>query len=159
VSQSLITTPATDVPNDVSIIADQLIALMQSLNRARQQVLASAHRDVERSAHLLLRCVSNDGPMRATDLAERVQADPSTISRQVAYLVSEGLLERRADPIDGRATLLAATGQASSVLAKQDDLRLRRFSAMMAEWTHTDVAAFARLLTQFTQDFERFRVD
>ena len=52
--------------------------------------------------------VINDGPICASALAEMVQSDPSTISRQVAALVRDGLLKRRADPIDGRARISRA---------------------------------------------------
>ena len=36
-------------------------------------------------------------------------ADPSTVSRQVASLVKAGLVERQADPDDGRASILVPT--------------------------------------------------
>ena len=74
-------------------------------------MLAAAAHDVEWSAHVLLRCLAHEGPMRAGALAEMLQSDPSTVSRQVAALVKDGLLERQADPADGRASLLVLTGR------------------------------------------------
>ena len=75
------------------------------------------------------RCVHNEGPMRAGALAECLQSDPSTVSRQVAALVKDGLLERRADPADGRASLLVLTAKADAVLAEHDRIRLDYFAA------------------------------
>ena len=42
-------------------------------------------------------------------LAAAVHSDPSTVSRQVAALVRAGLIERQADPEDGRASVLVPT--------------------------------------------------
>ena len=66
--------------------------------------------------------------MRAGALAECMQSDPSTVSRQVAALVKDGLLERRADPADGRASLLVLTEKADAVLADHDRVRLEYFA-------------------------------
>lgn len=45
----------------------------------------------------------------ARDLVDRTRLDASTISRSVAALVADGLVERRPDPTDKRATFLAVT--------------------------------------------------
>src|SRR5664279_3483631 len=102
---------ATEQPSreDVVAVADTFMSLMRSFNRAKARMLAAAQHDVEWSAHMVLRCLANDGPMRSSALADCLQSDPSTISRQVAAMVKDGLLERRADPEDGRASLLVLT--------------------------------------------------
>src|SRR5690349_7249783 len=97
---------------DVRAVADTFVDLVRAFNRARAQMLAAAAHDVEWSGHVVLKVVANAGPMRSSDVAECLHSDPSTISRQVAGLVKEGLLERRADPVDGRASLLVTTERA-----------------------------------------------
>lgn len=49
---------------------------------------------------------SQRGPLRLSDLAEFTDLDKSTLSRHVRRLEQSGLIEREADPEDGRATLL-----------------------------------------------------
>jgi MarR family transcriptional regulator, 2-MHQ and catechol-resistance regulon repressor len=49
------------------------------------------------------------GPTRLNALAERLFLDKSTTSRVVNTLVRKGYVEQRADPSDGRATMLRAT--------------------------------------------------
>src|SRR5690349_22300310 len=51
----------------------------------------------DRSAIVLLKNLVAMGPSRSSALAAAVHSDPSTISRQVAALVRDGLVERRAD--------------------------------------------------------------
>jgi DNA-binding MarR family transcriptional regulator len=115
--------------------------------------------DVEWSAHLLLKTLSVEGPMRSSALAERIESDPSTVSRQVASLVKDGLLERRADPGDGRACLLVPTDRAAAVISEHNEIRLEHFGRMLAGWSEDDLRRFAGLLERFTADFENANND
>ena len=90
-------------------VADSCIRLMRGFARVKTQLLALARDDVDWSARLLITWLAAEGPMRSSELADKVQSDPSTVSRQVASLVKDGYVERRADPVDGRASLLAAS--------------------------------------------------
>jgi DNA-binding MarR family transcriptional regulator len=141
-------------PDEVVAVADTVVRLMRSFGKARARMLAAAEHDVEWSSHLLLKCLDNEGPMRAGALAEVVQSDPSTVSRQVAALVKEGLLERRADPADGRASILVLTEKADAVLADHDRIRLDFFARLMDGWSPADVQRFAKLLDRFTTAHE-----
>jgi DNA-binding MarR family transcriptional regulator len=148
------TSTAAEPRAEVTAVADNFVELMRTFIRVRSKMIASAEHDVEWSAHVLLRVLDSDGPMRASTLAERLEADPSTVSRQVATLVKEGLLERRADPEDGRAALLVPTEKADAVIRAHKDLRRQHFGRMLAEWSDADLQRFAALLERFTHDFE-----
>src|ERR1700710_2185338 len=139
------------VAPEISDVADNFVALMRSFNQARTRMLAAAAHDVGWSAHVLLKCLANEGPMRAGALAECVRSDPSTVSRQVAALVKDGLLERRADPEDGRASLLVPTPRADAVLAEHDEIRLQHFARMLDDWPERALRRFAALLHRFTE--------
>ena len=139
---------------DVVAVADNFITLMRTFNRTRARILAAAAHDVEWSAHVLLRCIHNEGPMRASAVADCLQSDPSTVSRQVATLVREGLLERRSDPGDGRASLLALTHKADAVLAEHDLIRLEYFARMLDGWSDDDLRRFAEMLSRFAEAYE-----
>jgi DNA-binding MarR family transcriptional regulator len=138
----------------VSEVADNFISLMRTFNRTRARILAAAAHDVEWSTHVLLRCIRNDGPMRASSVAGHLQSDPSTVSRQVAALVKEGLLERRSDPDDGRASLLVLTSKADAVLAEHDRIRLEYFARMLDGWSDADLRRFAGMLSRFAEAYE-----
>ena len=147
--------PGVGAPDeDVAAVADTFVRLMRSFGRARSRLLAAAEHDVEWSAHVLLKCLASEGPMRSSELADRLESDPSTVSRQVAALVKDGLLERRADPGDGRACLLVPTARAAAVLSEHDDIRREHFGRMLATWSERDLSEFAALLQRFTEDFE-----
>lgn len=140
--------------DDVAAVADTFVQLMRTFVRTRSKMLAAAQHDVEWSAHVLLRALATDGPMRAGALAERVESDPSTVSRQVAALVRDGFVERQADPEDGRAALLVLTPKADTVLRAQNDIRLQHFAQMLGDWDAEDLRRFAELLERFTTDYD-----
>lgn len=144
---------------DLVAVADTFNRLMRTFIRTRTQVLAAAAHDVEWSAHLVLKTLANDGPMRSSRVAELLQADPSTVSRQVAGLVKDGLVERRADPVDGRACLLVITHKADGALKRYDAIRHRHFDHMLDDWNERDLHTFARLLQRFTENYESASLD
>lgn len=139
---------------EVAAVADNFVALMRTFGKARAKLIAATEHDVEWTAHNVLKCLHNEGPMRAGAVAEVLRSDPSTVSRQVATLVREGLVERRSDPDDGRASLLVLTPKADAVLADSDRGRLEHFANMLQDWSDTDLRRFAALLDRFTQAYE-----
>lgn len=50
-----------------------------------------------------------DRRLRMTDLAEQVLTSPSGMTRAVARLAEEGLVERQRDPADGRSVIVSMT--------------------------------------------------
>jgi DNA-binding MarR family transcriptional regulator len=144
---------------DVAALADTFLTLMRSFTRARAKLLAAAAHDVDWSAHVVLKHLAASGPMRSSELAERIESDPSTVSRQVAALVKDGLIERRADPQDGRACLLVPTTKGEAVLSEHNAIRLQHFTGMLDGWSDADLRTFADLLQRFTDDFDNANHD
>jgi DNA-binding MarR family transcriptional regulator len=147
---------AQDAPERAAVadVSDQFIAMMRTLKKARARMVAATAYDVEWASLLLLRCIASEGQKRAAELAEQLESDPSTVSRQVAALVKDGLLERRSDPADGRASLLVLTPKAEEVLAEHDRIWREHFAQALDEWSDADLRRFASLLGRFTQAYE-----
>ena len=139
---------------ELAAVVDNFVTLMRTFTKARSHWMSQAEQDVEKTTHMVLRFVAHEGPVRATSIAESLHSDPSTVSRQVAALIKDGLLERRADQGDGRASLLVITTKAQTVLAEHDEIRLNHFAEMLAGWSNADLAQFASLLAKFTIDFD-----
>jgi DNA-binding MarR family transcriptional regulator len=135
-------------------IGGQLVRLVRLIERVQAQYQAEHPDAVDRATYLLLVHLAKDGAQRAGALAEAVHSDPSTVSRQVAHLVQLGLVERVADPADGRATLLVATDEGRRVFDENRQLRNRRIAGLISDWPEDERQTFARLLTRFTDSFE-----
>ena len=91
----------------------------------------------------LIAGTSNLTVVVSSALAEMLQADPSTVSRQVQTLVKDGFVERRADPEDGRAALLVVTKLGEQVYADHKLLRNEHYQLMLADWTEEECRLFA----------------
>jgi DNA-binding MarR family transcriptional regulator len=139
----------------VAVVADTFVSLMRAFSKARTRVWQNAQGDVERAGQVLLRSLGAEGPMRVSALADTVHSDTSTVSRQVASLVRDGLLERQADQADGRACLLVPTEAGRAVIARHDQVRMAFFDRMLENWNAEDLDEFARLLSRFAHDYER----
>ncbi|SCG72993.1 MarR family winged helix-turn-helix transcriptional regulator [Micromonospora inositola] len=90
----------------------------------------------------------------ARELAARTRLDPSTVSRAVAALVAHKLVERRPDPTDRRASLLAVTPAGRAALADTNDWYGEVLDRTFADWTPGDVTALSAALGRFTRDLE-----
>jgi DNA-binding MarR family transcriptional regulator len=83
---------------------------------------------------------------RPGDLAARLQIAPSVVSRAVVPLEQSGLVERRTDPDDARATRLGLTDAGQRRLAEAREDFADRFSPLLADWDRRDVAELTRLM-------------
>jgi MarR family transcriptional regulator, 2-MHQ and catechol-resistance regulon repressor len=73
------------------------------------------------------------GPLRLSDLTERLFLDKSTTSRVVRTLVKKGYVEQHPDPRDGRATALSATRAGRNLCARITDDLVEQQKALLAD--------------------------
>lgn len=138
-------------------LSTQVVRLTRQVGTLRAHLTTPQRYGVEWSAYVLLFHLVKGGAMRSNALAEQVCADPSTVSRQVAGLVEHGLVERRPDPDDGRAVLLAATDRGCELFHQMREERDNLLVSVLTEWDPADVRTLADLLDRFTTDLERHR--
>lgn len=95
-------TPAPLPTDDVSRLR---LAIMRISRRIRQQ----SDLDVTPSQMSALMAVARCGPLTLGELAAHERVRPPTVSRIVRGLEGRGLVERSADPSDGRVVRLGLT--------------------------------------------------
>ncbi|MBP2321358.1 DNA-binding MarR family transcriptional regulator [Kibdelosporangium banguiense] len=151
------TTAGTAVPSQAEIeLGARVGNAMMGLGRQWAAVSSQLGRiGIDKTAMVLLGALTSIGPVRSNALAEAVYSDPSTISRQVAGLVKDGLIERFADPADGRASLLAVTGKGRELIEARHQQRSCSMARMLAHWPAEDLQRFVELLERFVADHER----
>jgi DNA-binding MarR family transcriptional regulator len=134
-------------PHQAFVLLEREIGLLLRRSRALSARLAAAlHPDLDGAAYGLLALLQDAGPLRASDLVARLGLDKSTVSRQVAKLADLGLVERVADPEDGRAQVLSPSAEGSARLARIREARRTRWEADLAHWPAHDIAALGQLL-------------
>jgi DNA-binding MarR family transcriptional regulator len=95
---------------------------------------------------------SQERPLRLSELAQTMSLDPSTVSRQVRQLETQGLVQREADPSDARAVMLATTAAGREILDRLLVARHQMLEKALAGWPDGDRQDIARLLVRLADD-------
>ena len=130
----------------------EVIQLLDAVSRLVRTSRAAGHRHqtefgLSGTPLGILKALAS-GDARPGDLALRLQIAPSVISRAVVPLVQTGLVERRTDPEDARASRLGLTraGRRRLEEARQDFAE--RFTPLLDDWDRTDVTELTRLMNR-----------
>jgi DNA-binding MarR family transcriptional regulator len=101
-------------------LAGQLrLAIVRTARRLRQE----AGTDLSPSLTAALSTVERHGPLTPSEVATRERIQRPTVTRVLARLEEQGLIERMPDPRDGRSSLVTASRAGRDLLA---ELRTRK---------------------------------
>lgn len=87
---------------------------------------------------------------RLGELAIGLSVSAPVISRAVDQLESDGLVERRKDSRDARATVLSATDRGRAELAQRESLVVDRFTEALTDWSPEDAHQALHMLRTLT---------
>jgi len=116
-----------------------------------RDVAAQVHPELDAASFSTLARIATTAPARASDLAEYFGIDKGAVSRQIRHLERLGLVERAADPLDGRARAVRLTQDGAARLGEVQRARRRRFRTLVGRWPREDVDALARLLAELNR--------
>ncbi len=98
---------------DTTLLASELRVVLGQLVRR----LRAEHRFSLSQGSVLGR-LDREGTMSIGDMAEAERVRPQSMTQTVGDLEGEGLIARRADPADGRRTLIALTDEGRRMLGE-----------------------------------------
>ena len=127
-------------------LADAFRAVSRQLRETSQETLAPW--DINPSQFRALRVLSHHGAKRLSDLSGRLHIAPRSATEVVDALESRGLVERRPDPSDRRATLVELTAHGTSVLDAISAARGSEAERIFDRLTPADRDHLARILRQ-----------
>jgi DNA-binding MarR family transcriptional regulator len=104
----------------------------------------------------ILPYISRAQPVRVSDLAQMMQVEIPTVSRQLKSLSERGLIARSPHPDDGRSTLVSFTPTGRTVYDRLFDAWLLTLDEVLAEWPDAEVVAFASHLRRFGEALAEF---
>jgi DNA-binding MarR family transcriptional regulator len=147
----------TESPS-ISIIEESLslLARRASLPRIHAYMNSRAGTQLDWYAYIALYWIDAAGPMRLTELAHHFGVVPSTVCRHVQQLEREGLVEKTADPTDGRAVQLAPSDKGRRILAELKQARESTLEESLGSWSDKDLHTLAGLLTKLRGDLAHF---
>ncbi|MCW2699817.1 MAG: Transcriptional regulator, MarR family [Blastococcus sp.] len=134
---------------EVSTLSDHIPRFMRLVHAIKNSLAADAR---DRAPLVLLFPLVRLGPLRQGALADLVHADPSTVSRHVAALVEQKLVERVADASDGRASRLVVTDAGHAALEALRRDREALLERATADWSEAELATLGHLFGRLVDD-------
>ena len=126
--------------------------LGKTMSMLFQRIMRS-RREPEGGQIAALAMLSKCGPVRSSDLAKELFLDQSTVSRHVAHLEADGLVEKVADPSDRRATKLHLTELGHKHIQDFWQSRIAAMRDGFDHWDPQDLRTLTRLMTRYVEDF------
>jgi len=127
-------------PGDETL-AEAFWAVARRLRDMSQETLAPW--DITPAQMRALRVLRRHGVMRLSELSDRLRIAPRSATEVVDALESRGLVQRRPDPGDRRATLVEVTGDGAGVL---DAVRGTEAERVFGRLSPADRSHLARIL-------------
>ena len=124
----------------VELPARLRLAIARMARRMRQE----AGDDLSPSMTAALATIENHGPLTPSRLAELERIKRPTATRVLRRLEEEGLIERAADPTDGRSTVVRVTRSGSARLKKLRSRKNAYLARRLRELPEEDVEALER---------------
>lgn len=136
-----------------SVIEDLYLQLNAMIRRSRE-LGNDLHPGLSLVGYTFLSMVDTSPALRASDLAERLGLDKSTVSRQLNQLLEAGLLDRVGGRPGRRGDPLSVTAAGRSALEADADRVRARLTGWLADWDEEDIAAFGALMARFNNSVD-----
>src|SRR6476660_4586340 len=136
-------------------VENQLSLLWRRGRSISHQLSRQVHPDMEPAAYGLLTVIRKEGPIRLTELASCIGVGKPSVSRQIAFLESIGLVVKEADPLDGRAQTIRLTPHGEEKMHQVQDARRQVFRERLGEWPVEDLEALAMYMAKLNATYER----
>jgi DNA-binding MarR family transcriptional regulator len=91
----------------------------------------------------VLHTLDRSGPLRLTALLATEQLKQPALTSLVAKLEQDGLVQRRPDPTDGRASLLSLTPAGQEIVRSRHQSRVAKLTALVQHLTPDERAVLA----------------
>lgn len=125
--------PASAAPDQAEVAARLRLSATRLARILRQQ----AELGLSPSQITALATIAREGPLTLGALAATEHVTPPSVTKVVERLEEHGLIERRADPDDGRRVVVAATAAGRDLLAagraRKDAILAQRVALLDAE--------------------------
>jgi DNA-binding MarR family transcriptional regulator len=125
-------------------LSEAFWSVARQLRDTSQETLAPW--DITPSHLRALRVLRRHGMMRLSELSDHLRIAPRSTTEVVDALESRGLVQRRPDPGDRRATLVEVTEHGASVLDAIRAARGTEAERVFGRLSQTDRAHLARIL-------------
>ena len=130
----------TKAPEALELPARLRLAIARMARRLRQE----AGDELSPSSMTALATIEHRGPLTPSELAEYEGIKRPTATRVLQRLLEAGLIERTADPTDGRSAVVSVTRDGGALLKKLRSRKTAYLAQRLRELPDEDVKALER---------------
>jgi DNA-binding MarR family transcriptional regulator len=130
--------------NDQDVLADLPARLRLAIARTARRMRQEAGAELSPSLTAALATIESHGPLTPSALAEIERVKRPTATRVIQRLEEDGLIERFADPTDGRSAVVSVTRQGAALLKKLRSRKNAYLARRLRELPPDDVEALSR---------------
>jgi DNA-binding MarR family transcriptional regulator len=109
------------------------------------------HDELDRAGYLLLRTLSESGPMDINTLAATLGVDPSTAGRQVGAMRAAGLVASEPAPTDRRRCVVSPTEEGSRLMESVRQARAESIADLLAGWSQEDLRTLGTMFDRYNR--------
>lgn len=131
------------IADSIGRIEIELLKLVRHLETFGRR--SDLYVQVDRAGYLALRTIDESGSMNVNALSKMLHLDASTVTRQVAAMQTDGLIDRRPDPTDLRSSVVALTVIGRRVMRSVERKRRHQFDTLTKGWSRKDRDSFGHL--------------
>jgi DNA-binding MarR family transcriptional regulator len=132
------------------------LGIVRTARRLRQEAAAETS-GLTPTSTAALATIERHGPMTPSELAELERVKRPTVTRTLGCLEREGLVERAADPSDGRSALVSVNAAGRERLRRLRSRKNAYLAKRMRDLPAEDVAALERAAEILEQMLEEPR--
>jgi DNA-binding MarR family transcriptional regulator len=130
----------TKAPDALELPARLRLAIARMARRLRQE----AGDELSPSSMAALATIEHRGPLTPSELAQYEGIKRPTATRVLQRLLEAGLIERTADPSDGRSAVVSVTRDGAALLKKLRSRKTAYLAQRLRELPDDDVKALER---------------
>jgi DNA-binding MarR family transcriptional regulator len=142
---------AKDIPL-TELAAHLRTAIVRTARRLRQEAAAETS-GLTPTSTAALATIERHGPLTPSEIAEIERVKRPTITRTLACLEREGLIDRATDPADGRSSLVSVNGAGRERLRRLRSRKNAYLARRMRDLSPEEIETLARA----TEILERMR--
>lgn len=136
-------------------VAQLLVSRITDFQRSIKCLVSAKSSSLDPGVALLgvLRIIDGFGEARASDVAAHLGVGPSALSRHIADLHEIGFIQRRVDPLDGRAQLVALSDKGRMELDAARHRQAEIVAKALAGWDEQRASEAIELLADLSSTF------
>lgn len=143
--------PESDRCSSVRALEYELAFLVRRLEAVRRR----HDYGLERAHYLLLVLLEQQDCQSVGCLAEKVNLDASTVTRQITAMQQSGLVDKHPNPDDRRGGFMTITAKGHDAIARTRERRLERVEHSFRGWDENERLEFARLMARFSRELSQ----